>query len=84
MPVRFGLLALGAFLALQRHIAAYRQCTQAVLSALIDLLPQSRTHADGKLVDLNAAELCHRKVPELMNGDHRAEHDQCGNQGNEN
>ena len=81
---RFGLLALGAFLALQRHIAAYRQCTQAVLGALVNFLPQNRPHADGKLVDLNAAELCHGKVPEFMNGDHGAEHDQCGDQGDKN
>ena len=33
---------------------------------------------------MNAAELCHGKVPEFMNGDYSAEHDQCGDQGDKN
>ena len=72
----FGLLALGAFLPFQRHIAAHRQGPQGVLGALADGFPEGRAHADGKLVDPDAAELCHRKVAELMDGDHGAEHEQ--------
>ena len=71
-----GLRALGAFLPFQRHIAAHRQGPQGVLGALADGFPEGRAHADGKLVDPDAAELCHRKVAELMDGDHGAEHEQ--------
>ena len=72
----FGLLALGAFLPFQRHIAAHRQGPPGVLGALADGFPEGRAHADGKLVDPDAAELCHRKVAELMDSDHGAEHEQ--------
>ena len=80
----FCLLAFGAFLPFQRYKATHRQGTQTVLGAFMILFPEHRPHADGKLVDLNAAELCHGKVPEFMNGDHSAEHDQCGDQGDKN
>mgnify|MGYP006970814212 CR=1 FL=1 len=68
------LLALGAFLPFQRDEPAHRQGTDAVLRPLVELLPQNRTHADGKFIDLHSAELCHRKVAELVDGDHRTEH----------
>ena len=78
---RWPLLALGAFLPFQRHIAAHRQGPQGVLGALADGFPEGRAHADGKLVDPDAAELCHRKVAELMDGDHGAEHEHRSNKG---
>ena len=77
----FCLLAFGAFLPFQRHKAAHRQGTQAVLGAFMILFPEHRPHAYGKLVDLNTAELCHRKMPELVDGDHRTEHEQRGKDG---
>ena len=80
--VGFCLLAFGAFLSFQRYKAAHRQGAQAVLGTLAVLFPEHRPHADGKLVDLNAAELCHSKMPELVDGDHRAEHKQRSKDGN--
>ena len=77
----FCLLAFGAFLPFQRYKAAHRQGTQAVLGAFMVLFPEHRPHADGKLVDLNAAKLCHCKMPELVDGDHRTEHKQRGKDG---
>ena len=79
--VGFCLLAFGAFLPFQRYKAAHRQGAQAVLGAFMVLFPEQRPHADGKLVDLNAAELCHSKMPELVDGDHHAEHEQRGKDG---
>ena len=77
----FCLLAFGAFLPFQRYKATHRQGTQTVLGAFMILFPEHRPHADGKLIDLNAAELCHCKMPEFMDGDHRAEHEQRSKDG---
>ena len=77
----FCLLAFGAFLPFQRYKATHRQGTQTVLGAFMILFPEHRPHADGKLIDLNAAELCHSKMPELVDGDHRTEHKQRGKNG---
>ena len=77
----FCLLAFGAFLPFQRYKAAHRQGAQAILGAFMVLFPEHRPHADGKLIDLNAAELCHSKMPELVDGDHRTEHEQRGKDG---
>ena len=54
---------------------------QTALGAFMILFPEHRPHADGKLIDLNAAELCHSKMPELVDGDHRTEHEQRGKDG---
>ena len=59
----------------------HRQGAQTVLGAFMILFPEHRPHADGKLIDLNAAELCHSKMPELVDGDHRTEHEQRGKDG---
>ena len=77
----FCLLTFGAFLPFQRYKATHRQGAQTVLGAFMILFPEHRPHADGKLIDLNAAELCHSKMPELVDGDHRTEHEQRGKDG---
>ena len=77
----FCLLAFRAFLPFQRHKAAHGQGADAILGAFMVLFPEHRPHADGKLIDLNAAELCHSKMPELVDGNHRTEHEQRGKNG---
>ena len=79
-----GLRALGAFLPFQRHEAAHGQEPQGVLGALAVGLDEGRPHADGELVDLDAAELRHRKMAELMDGDDCAEDEQRSRKGDEN
>ena len=79
-----GLLALGALLPFQRHKAAYGQEPQGILCAFAIGLDEGRTHANGKLVDLDPAELCHCKMAELVDGDDRAEDEQRGCKGDEN
>ena len=79
-----GLRALGAFLSFQRHEAAHGQEPQGVLGALAVGLDEGRPHADGELVDLDAAELRHRKMAELMDGDDCAEDEQRSRKGDEN
>ena len=79
-----GLRALGAFLPFQRHEAAHGQEPQGVLGALAVGLDEGRPHADGELVDLDAAELRHRKMAELVDGDDCAEDEQRSRKGDEN
>ena len=79
-----GLLALGALLPFQRHKAAYGQEPQGILCAFAVGLDEGRTHANGKLVDLDPAELCHCKMAELVDGDDCAEDEQRGCKGDEN
>ena len=57
--------------------AANRNRAQRIGRFALFLLPKHGPHADGKLVDLYVKQLRREKVPQLMDEDQKAKHQNC-------